>query len=55
MIRQYNPSKAGVIYEIINDAAQTHNGVILGDCCEEPTMPKDELRHEVDAKQDSLS
>jgi len=49
MIRQYNHSKAGMIYTIINDAAQAYNGVIPADCWKEPYMSKDELRHETDA------
>ena len=49
MIRQYNHSKAGMIYAVINDAAQAYHGVIPPDCWKEPYMSKDELRHEMDA------
>jgi hypothetical protein len=55
VVRQCNHSNIGVIHEVVNDAAQAVNGIILGDCCKEPTLSKDELRHEVDAKQDPLS
>jgi hypothetical protein len=49
VIRQCNNNNFGVIYEIINDAAQAYNGVIPADCWKEPYMSKDELRHEMDA------
>ena len=49
MIRQHNHSKAGMIYTVINDAAQAYHGVIPADCWKEPYMSKDELQHEMDA------
>jgi GNAT superfamily N-acetyltransferase len=48
VIRQCN-NNFGVIYTIINDAAQAYHGVIPADCWKEPYMSKDELRHETDA------
>jgi N-acetylglutamate synthase-like GNAT family acetyltransferase len=35
------------IYEIINDAAISYQGIIPADCWKEPYMPKSELRHEI--------
>ena len=55
MIRQCKHSNIGVIYEVVNDAAQAYNGVIPANCWKEPYMSKDELRHEMEAKQDPLS
>ena len=49
MIRQCNNNNLGMIYEVINDAAQAYHGVIPADCWNEPYMSKDELRHEMDA------
>jgi N-acetylglutamate synthase-like GNAT family acetyltransferase len=37
------------MYEIINDAAQAYKGVIPADCWHEPYMPREYLRHELDA------
>jgi GNAT superfamily N-acetyltransferase len=37
------------IYEIVNDAARAYKGIIPGDRWKEPYMPKEELRHEIDA------
>jgi N-acetylglutamate synthase-like GNAT family acetyltransferase len=47
LIRQCNESDFGVIYEIINDAAQAYKGIIPSDRWKEPYMSKDELRHEI--------
>ena len=35
------------IYEIINDAATSYQGIIPADCWKEPYMPTSELRHEI--------
>ena len=48
MIRQCDNSEFGIIYEIINDAAQAYKGVIPVDRWEEPYMSEDELRREMD-------
>jgi len=48
MIRQCDKTEFEMIYEIINDAAQSYKGVIPADCWKEPYMSKDDLRHEVD-------
>ena len=49
MIRQCDNNHFGVIYEVINDAAQAYHGVIPADCWKEPYISKDELQHEMDA------
>jgi N-acetylglutamate synthase-like GNAT family acetyltransferase len=49
MIRQCDTSEFEIIYEIINDAAQTYKGIIPVDRWKEPYMSKDELRREIDA------
>lgn len=49
MIRKCCNNDIGVIYEIINDAAQAYKGVIPEDCWREPYMSIDELRHEIDS------
>lgn len=48
MIRQCSNSDFDIIYEIINDAAQSYKGIIPEDRWKEPYMSKDELRHEMD-------
>ncbi|MDP2753227.1 MAG: GNAT family N-acetyltransferase [Nitrospirota bacterium] len=48
MIRQCSNSDFDIIYEIINDAAQSYKGIIPADRWKEPYMSKDELRHEMD-------
>lgn len=37
------------MYAIINDAAQAYRGVIPADRWHEPHMPREELRHEINA------
>jgi N-acetylglutamate synthase-like GNAT family acetyltransferase len=49
MIRQCDSSDFETIYEIINEAAEAYRGVIPEDRWKEPYMPRDELRHEIDA------
>ena len=49
MIRLCDESEFDTMVEIVNDAAQAYRGVIPGDRWKEPYMPKEELRHEVDA------
>jgi GNAT superfamily N-acetyltransferase len=39
----------GVIFEIINDAAQAYKGVIPADRWHEPYMSQDQLKQEIDA------
>ncbi len=48
MVRQCDNTEFGVIYKIINDAAQAYKGVIPSDCWKEPYMSKDELAYEID-------
>ena len=36
------------MYAIINDAAQAYKGVIPIDCWQDPYMPLDELKHEIE-------
>ena len=36
------------MYAIINDAAQAYKGVIPTDCWQDPYMPLDELKHEIE-------
>lgn len=49
MIRLCDDSDFETIYSIINDAAGAYQGVIPPDRWQEPYMPKEELRHEMDA------
>lgn len=49
MIRQCNDNDFEIIYAIINEAAQKYKGVIPEDCWKSPYMPREELRHEIDA------
>jgi GNAT superfamily N-acetyltransferase len=44
MIRQCTARDLPALYEIINEAAQTYQGVIPDDCWHEPYMPIEELR-----------
>ena len=48
MIRECTESDIGIIFEIINDAAQKYKGVIPEDRWHEPYMPFEELRHEIE-------
>jgi len=47
MIRKCNESDIDVIYEIINDAAQAHKGIIPEDRWHNPYMSLTELRQEI--------
>ncbi len=47
MIRKCGPQDLDIIYEIINDAAQTYQGVIPEDCWKTPYMPLAELEDEI--------
>jgi len=49
MIRKCDDSDFDAIYEIINEAAEVYKGIIPADRWKEPYMPRDELRHEIDA------
>ena len=49
MIRKCDDSDFEKIYEIINEAAEVYKGIIPADRWKEPYMPKEELRHEIDA------
>jgi len=49
MIRPCEETDFDAIYEIVNDAAQAYKGVIPPDRWHEPYMPREELRHEIDA------
>lgn len=48
-IRPCTESDFDAIHEIINDAAQAYRGVIPADRWHEPYMPREELRHEIEA------
>jgi len=48
MIRECTESDFSAMIEIINDAAQAYKGVIPDDCWNEPYMPSEELRHEIE-------
>jgi len=48
-IRPTETSDFNTLYEIINDAAQAYKGVIPADRWQDPYMPLEELRHEIDA------
>ena len=50
MIRLCEETDFETIYQIINEAAQAYKGSIPADCWKEPYMPRDELRHEIDAE-----
>lgn len=49
MVRRCTEDDFETIYSIINDAATAYKGVIPEDCWQEPYMPQEELRHEIDA------
>ena len=49
MIRQCTGSDFESLYSIINEAATAYKGVIPEDCWQEPYMPREELRREMDA------
>jgi GNAT superfamily N-acetyltransferase len=49
MIRLCDESEFDTMVEIVNDAAQAYRGIIPGDRWKEPYMPKEELRHEINA------
>jgi N-acetylglutamate synthase-like GNAT family acetyltransferase len=49
MIRKCDDSDFDAIYQIINEAAEVYKGIIPADRWKEPYMPRDELRHEIDA------
>ena len=49
MIRPCDGGDFDPIYAIINDAARAYQGVIPADCWQEPYMPRDDLRHEMEA------
>lgn len=49
MIRPCTEADFETLYAIINDAAQAYKGVIPADRWHEPYMPREELRHEIDA------
>ncbi|HQQ06517.1 MAG TPA: GNAT family N-acetyltransferase [Candidatus Omnitrophota bacterium] len=46
-VRQCADNDFGVIFEIINDAAQAYRGRIPADRWKDPYMSEDELRHEI--------
>jgi len=48
MIRPYSPEDFETIYEIVNDAAQAYRGIIPLDRWNEPYMPREELKAEID-------
>ncbi len=48
MIRKCTESDFMTMLETINDAAQAYKGVIPDDCWNEPYMPSEELRHEIE-------
>ena len=49
MIRKCDDKDFGAIYETINDAAKAYEVVIPADRYKEPYMPREELRHEIEA------
>jgi GNAT superfamily N-acetyltransferase len=49
LIHPCAPDDFEAIYEIINDAAQVYQGVIPSDRWQEPYMPREELREEIEA------
>jgi N-acetylglutamate synthase-like GNAT family acetyltransferase len=48
MIRRCESRDFGVIWTIVNDAAQAYKGIIPADRWTEPYMSREELRHEID-------
>jgi len=49
VIRRCTEDDFEAIYSIVNDAATAYKGVIPADRWHEPYMPKEELRHELEA------
>jgi N-acetylglutamate synthase-like GNAT family acetyltransferase len=49
MVRKCDESDFEAIYQIINEAAQIYKGIIPADRWKDPYMPKEELKHEIDA------
>ena len=49
MIRKCDDRDFETIYEIINEAAQVYKGIIPADRWKDPYMPRDELKHEIEA------
>jgi GNAT superfamily N-acetyltransferase len=49
MIRKCDDRDFETIYEIVNEAAEVYKGIIPAYRWQEPYMPRDELRHEIDA------
>lgn len=49
MIRKCTETDYDMMYSIINDAASAYKGVIPADRWKEPYMPREELRHEIEA------
>jgi len=49
MIRKCQDTDSSEIWGIINDSAQAHKGVIPDDCWQDPYMPMDELKAEMEA------
>ena len=49
MIRKCGEADFEAIFEIVNDAAAAYKGVIPADCWREPYMPREELKHEMEA------
>ncbi|MBW1916591.1 MAG: GNAT family N-acetyltransferase [Deltaproteobacteria bacterium] len=49
MIRACDHHDFEMIYAIINEAATVYQGVIPEDCWKIPYMPRDELKHEIEA------
>ena len=48
MIRRCDDADFDLISEIINDGARAYKGIIPEDRWQEPYMPEDQLRHEID-------
>jgi N-acetylglutamate synthase-like GNAT family acetyltransferase len=48
MIRKYEQNDLQTMYAIINDAAQAYKGVIPKDRWQDPYMPLDELKYEIE-------
>lgn len=49
MVRKCDESDFEAIYQIINEAAQIYKGIIPADRWKDPYMPREELKHEIDA------
>lgn len=49
MIRPCREEEFETVYEIVNDAAQAYRDTIPADRWKDPYMPREELRHEMDA------